>query len=583
MKSRGAVLLVVMSGIALGQYSRGINLAGAEFGENNLPGTLGRDYTFNSETTYQYFGAKNLNLVRLMLRWERLQPALHGPLDANYLAGIKNNVAWAKAHGDRVILDIHNYGRYSLHENGALNSYVIDNNYGGIVKVAGADLADLWARLSPEFRDEPVVYAYDIMNEPHDMGSSNWKAISQSVLMAIRAAGDDKLVMIPGDAWSSADQWPQVHGPASWIVDPANNFAYEAHQYFDRDGSGTYALTYDQELAQNSKLAVIGPTRLAHFTAWLKSNSVRGYLGEYGIPNTDPRWMTVLDNFLIALDAAGLDGTYWAAGEWWGSYPLSIQPADNFAADRPQLATIAGHLAPGSFTTVSAASSSGFVLATDSLVSGYGSGLAPVPKSAEVLPLPTSLNGVQVEITDASLATTLAPLVFVSPSQVNYLVPPGLTNGHFNVLTRNGGTPAARGTLELAAVAPALFSANGDGRGVAAAQILRVKADGSQSYEPVAQFDVAQNRFVASPVDFGPASGRLFLLLYGTGFRAASNVSLNVGSASLPLLYAGKQAEFPGLDQANAELPRSLAGAGEVTIALSADGKPANALTLTFR
>ena len=92
MKSTATFLFLLMTGSSFGQYSRGINLAGAEFGENNLPGMLGRDYTFNSETTYRYFGAKNLNLVRLMLRWERLQPVLRGPLDQSYLAGAKNNI-----------------------------------------------------------------------------------------------------------------------------------------------------------------------------------------------------------------------------------------------------------------------------------------------------------------------------------------------------------------------------------------------------------------------------------------------------------------------------------------------------------
>ena len=147
MKSTATLLCLLMTPAMFGQYSRGINLAGAEFGENNLPGTLGHDYTFNSETTYRYFGAKNLNLVRMMLRWERLQPVLRAPLDSNYLTGVRNNIAWAKAHGGKVILDIHNYGRFKLTENGVLNTYTLDNLYGGVVKVAGADLADLWIRL----------------------------------------------------------------------------------------------------------------------------------------------------------------------------------------------------------------------------------------------------------------------------------------------------------------------------------------------------------------------------------------------------------------------------------------------------
>jgi endoglucanase len=583
MKPTATILFLLMTANSFGQYSRGINLAGAEFGENNLPGTLGRDYTFNSETTYRYFGAKNLNLVRLMLRWERLQPVLRGPLDANYLTGVKNNIAWAKAHGDRVVLDIHNYGRYKLTESGVLNTYTLDNVYGGVVKVAGADLADLWIRLSNEFRDEGAVYAYDLMNEPHDMGNASWKAISQAALMAIRSNGDRKLIMVPGDAWSSAEQWQLVHGPTGWVNDPASNFAYEAHQYFDRDNSGTYSLTYEQELALNPNLAVIGPKRVTNFVNWLKANNVRGYLGEYGIPDTDARWMTVLDNFLVALDAAGLDGSYWAAGEWWGAYPLSVQPQDNFTTDRPQLAVLSGHLAPESFTTVSAASSSGFAFAPDSLVTGYGVALADGPQSASNIPLPTSLGGVRVELTDAAGAQVLAPLVYVSPGQVNYLVPANVLPGKLDVAVRKSGNVVSRGTLELDKVAPALFSANSDGRGIAAAQVVRVKPDGTQSYEQVAAFDAVQGRYVAVPVDFGASTDRLFLLLYGTGFRNAGVVSLQVGPSVLAVSYAGKQPQFPGLDQANAELPRSLAAAGEVIVKFQADGRPANQVTLTFR
>jgi uncharacterized protein (TIGR03437 family) len=190
---------------------------------------------------------------------------------------------------------------------------------------------------------------------------------------------------------------------------------------------------------------------------------------------------------------------------------------------------------------------------------------------------------VQVELTDAAGAQMLAPLVYVSPGQVNYLVPPGVALGKLDVAVRNNGNVVSRGTLELDQVAPAIFSANSDGRGIAAAQVVRVKADGTQAYEQVAVFDAVQGRYVAQPIDFGTSTDRLFLLLYGTGFRNAGVVSLQVGGTTLQLSYAGKQPQFNGLDQVNAELPRSLAAAGEVVVKFQADGKPANQVTLTFR
>jgi uncharacterized protein (TIGR03437 family) len=132
-------------------------------------------------------------------------------------------------------------------------------------------------------------------------------------------------------------------------------------------------------------------------------------------------------------------------------------------------------------------------------------------------------------------------------------------------------------------VAPALFSSNADGRGVAAAQVVRVKADSSQTYEAVAHFDAVQNRYVATPIDFGDSSDRLFLLLYGTGFRRAVAATLKIGSVDVQVQFAGAQPVFSGLDQVNAELPRTLMGAGEVTVLLTTDGKAANAVTLAFR
>lgn len=343
------VLLLLMTGMTCSAdsvYRRGVSLAGPEFGDTQLPGVENRDFTMNSELSYRYFGAKGLSLIRLPLRWERMQPALRGPLDETYLAGIRRNVAWASANGCRIILDVHNYGRYRMIEGGWWREYILDNVYDGSVKVSSEDLADLWRRVSFEFRNEPAVYGYGLMNEPHDLGTADWKATSQALVSAIRSTGDEKLILVAGDSWSSAARWPAVHGPASWIDDPANNFAYEAHLYFDGDASGNYNQSYDAELARNPDMEQVGVRRLAPFIAWCQTNQVRGFLGEYGVPAEDARWLAVLDNFLTALDQAGFGGTYWGAGEWWGGYPLSVQPANQFLEDRPQLAILLRHLTP---------------------------------------------------------------------------------------------------------------------------------------------------------------------------------------------------------------------------------------------
>lgn len=565
-----AILLAVSSLPA--QYRRGVNVSGAEFGMTNIPGLLGHDYTFNSENTFRYFSQKKLGLVRLPLLWERLQPALQGPLDPAYLSNLKLNVAWAKAHGGEVIVDIHNYARYSFNEGGSLKAYIIDNPaLDGSVKVSRADLADLWVRLSNEFKFEGAVYAYDLMNEPHDVGGGNWKSISQAVVDAVRANQDDKLILIPGDSWSSANRWVQTHGALAWIDDPANNFAYEAHQYFDRDESGTYALSYDAELAQNSDLANVGRTRVSHFLDWCRSNNVRGVVDEYGIPNSDTRWATVLDNFFAALDAAGMDGAYWAAGEWWGNYALSVQPAGNFTVDRPQMSTLQAHLGGGYLTALSAASASVARAAPGSLVTIYGDGFTAQTAQATGTPWPSALVDITVQVTDSSGATAAAGLLYVSPGQINLQMPALSATGRAAITVLRGSSPAASGTIQLAAAAPAVFTANGAGYGPAAAQVIRLKADGSITYESA-----------AAPIDFGPDSDRLFLALYATGVRCTA-VSLSFGGLYVPVQSAGAQGQFPGLDQINVGLPRSLAGQGETAVALTCDGVRANGVTVTFR
>jgi uncharacterized protein (TIGR03437 family) len=145
---------------------------------------------------------------------------------------------------------------------------------------------------------------------------------------------------------------------------------------------------------------------------------------------------------------------------------------------------------------------------------------------------------------------------------------------------------SASGTMFISPAAPALFSANASGQGVAAAVALRVKADGTQIYEPIAQYDSARQQFIPIQLDLGPPTDQFFLILFGTGLRFYSDLSAlaaSLGNIPAELLYAGPQGGFVGLDQVNLRVPRSLAGRGEVEIQMTADGKTANPVRVSFR
>ncbi|MGH9842318.1 MAG: virginiamycin B lyase family protein [Blastocatellia bacterium] len=234
--------------------------------------------------------------------------------------------------------------------------------------------------------------------------------------------------------------------------------------------------------------------------------------------------------------------------------------------------------------SVSAASFAQGSVAADSIVAAFGTRLATATQAATTLPLPTELANTKVSVRDSAGTVRAAPLFFVSPAQVNYLMPAGTASGTASVTISSGDGRAATGTVQIAVVAPGLFAANADGRGVAAANVLRIKADDSQIYEsPAAVFDAAQNRFVARAIDLGPESDRVFLILFGGGFRfrmALSAVTVKIGGMDATVGFAGAQGELAGLDQVNVQLPRGLAGRGEVDVVLSVDGRTANTVTV---
>src|SRR5262249_3213701 len=144
-------------------------------------------------------------------------------------------------------------------------------------------------------------------------------------------------------------------------------------------------------------------------------------------------------------------------------------------------------------------------LAAESIATAFSLGLASTNSVASSSPLPTSLDGVQIKVRSAQAVERLAPLFFTSPEQINFQVPAGIGPGTATIfINRSGGGTLNYSTVQIVPVAPSFFAANASGSGLAAAIALRVKPDGTQSYEAVAEFDSTQNRIVARPIDLGP-------------------------------------------------------------------------------
>ena len=143
----------------------------------------------------------------------------------------------------------------------------------------------------------------------------------------------------------------------------------------------------------------------------------------------------------------------------------------------------------------------------------------------------------------------------------------------------------AQGNAPISTVAPGLFSANHDGKGVALATLVRVFADGTQQNEAVFQ---CSDTCVGIPIDFGDDTDTLFLQITATGLRKKTDLSqfqVTVAGQTAPVISAGAQGISPGLDQVTIQLPRPgdfFVGPQVWSIRLSVDGQSSNTVTITI-
>jgi uncharacterized protein (TIGR03437 family) len=232
----------------------------------------------------------------------------------------------------------------------------------------------------------------------------------------------------------------------------------------------------------------------------------------------------------------------------------------------------------------SSAAPNGAVTA-QSIASIYGSGFTTATEVAGTQPPPQTLGGVTLTVTDSAGNTRGADLMYVAPSQINFVVPAGLAPGAATFAIANGGATPLTTSAIIQSVAPTLFSMSGDGRGVAAATGIQVQTANPQAQSAVAVFQCASSGCTSTPIALG-ASSTVYLSLYGTGIRnrtSLANVTVNINGTNVPVLYAGPQSGFEGLDQVNVALPSSLAGSGEVNVVLVVDGQTANVVTVNIQ
>lgn len=312
----------LLAGVALPQGSSaapgwitGVNLSGAEF--NSRRTQLNKDYTYPSPAEIRYFASKGFRAFRIPVLSSRLLGA-EGRETPDWKA-LVTLIDVAAASNASLIIDLHQYG-------GMPEGLV------GRDAAATASFAAFWSAIAGRLVNKPNV-VFGLMNEPNKQTPAEWRTGVEAGLAAIRQAGARQLVLVPGTGWDGAHSWVSSGNADAManLKDPADNFAFEVHQYLDADHSGTHP----------EVVSGVGGTSLRAFTVWARANHVKGFLGEFGFAAT-PEAMKE-GNDLLAFLQNNKDvwqgWTYWAAGPWWGSYMFSVEPGKD-GSDKPQTAVL---------------------------------------------------------------------------------------------------------------------------------------------------------------------------------------------------------------------------------------------------
>jgi len=245
---------------------RGVNVtAYSDEEKESVPDVLG----MVTEEDYRQIAAFGFNSVRLAC-WHR---ALAG---ADGIEWLRLQVSLARQYGLYLILDMH-----------APPSGYQSNKYRGPFwhpekgEPFRAQLLAFWQQVAREFRDEPVIAAYDLLNEPKPKKDSQWHEYVRLLIRAIRDEGDAHAIVVET---SMLDE-------AQWVKFEDDSIIYDTHWYepwsfvaqSEKKPWGDYGkhhrLWGEEVILNRDYLA----KRLALYQKWCAEHRVPMQVGEYGV------------------------------------------------------------------------------------------------------------------------------------------------------------------------------------------------------------------------------------------------------------------------------------------------------------
>lgn len=217
-----------------------------------------------------------------------------------------------------------------------------------------------------------------------------------------------------------------------------------------------------------------------------------------------------------------------------------------------------------------AASGDRTAVAPGSIASIFGQGLAQSTAAAPGFPLPATLGGVTVTVNGVP-----APLLYASPTQINFQVPPQTSAGTATVAVSLNGSPAGALGVDVQPAAPGIFLL--DQQRTAA---LNQDNSINSATQPAAAGS-AVSLFVTGLGGVNPPIASGAAAPADSLSTAIATVTATVGGEPATVLFAGLAPGFAGLYQVNLIVPQL--GPGNYPVQIAAAGVVSNQGTITVR
>jgi uncharacterized protein (TIGR03437 family) len=213
-------------------------------------------------------------------------------------------------------------------------------------------------------------------------------------------------------------------------------------------------------------------------------------------------------------------------------------------------------------------------VAAGSLVSIFGTQLAASMAQASTVPLSTAL----ADVSSVTFNGTAAPLLFVSPGQINAQVPwevapPDGASANVSMVVNRGSLSSAATSVPLTSAAPGLFTIGGT-------QAVAINSDSS----------IAAPTGSITGITTRPARPGDTIVVYATGLGAVTPAVqtghdssdqlrrtvgmpvVTIGGVSAQVPFSGLTPQFPGVNQLNVVIPANVAAGSSVPVMIQLNG-----------